>query len=74
MHALPWQNNINLHREKLLQISVLSLKGEELQRSLPPEGELDLGNAGGDRASPSLSRPPDPWAIPVISIATVPQQ
>ncbi len=42
MHALPQQhepleykNNINLLEEKMLQISALSLEGEELQRRLP---------------------------------------
>ncbi len=64
----------NLLGEKLLQISALSLKGEELQLRLPPERALDLGNTGGNRANPSPTRPPDLCAIPVISLAAVPQQ
>ncbi len=35
---------------------------------------LDLGKRCGDRANPSPTRPPDLYAIPAISLATVPQQ
>ncbi len=52
MHALPRQNNINLHREKLLQISVLSLKGEELQRSLPPRESARSGECRWRQGEP----------------------
>ncbi len=44
MHALP--------RQRVMQQLALSQKGEGAQRGLP-ERELDLRNAGGDRASPS---------------------
>ncbi len=39
-----------------------------------PKRALDLGNTGGNRANPSPTRPPDLCAIPVISLAAVPQQ
>ncbi len=82
MHALPRQHashsdkkTISISSEKDSCSSALTQKGEEPQRGLPyPERALDLGNAGGDRSSPSPTRPPDPCAIPAISIAAVPQQ
>ncbi len=65
---------INLLGEKLLQISALSLKGEELQLRLPPRESARPGETGGNRANPSPTRPPGLCAIPVISLAAVPQQ
>ncbi len=45
--------------------------GKKPQRGLPEPRERaqDLGNAGGERASPSPTRQPDPCAILAISIA-----
>ncbi len=65
---------INLLGKKLLQISARSLKGEELQLRLPPRESARPGETGGNRANPSPTRPPDLCAIPVISLAAVPQQ
>ncbi len=44
------------------------------QHASRSEQKLDLGNTGGNRANPSPTRPPDLCAIPVISLAAVPQQ
>ncbi len=82
MHALPRQHashsdekQYQSPRRKIAAAARSHKGGRTAARaSVLRERALDLGNAGGDRASPSLTRPPDPCAIPAISIAAVPQQ
>ncbi len=69
MHALPRQHAS--HSEKN---NINFLWRENCSARFRPEKTLDLGNAGGNRASPSPTCSSDPYAIPVISIAAVPQQ
>ncbi len=69
MHALPQQ--YASHSDiKTIQIS---LDKNCCSAGFRHERALDLGNAGGNRESPSLTRPPDPCAIPTISIAATPR-
>ncbi len=49
-------------------------RGKNYSLGFRPERALDLGNTGGNRANPSPTCPPDLYAIPVISLAAVPQQ
>ncbi len=63
------KNNINfLWRENCCRLACSHSRGKNCSASFCPERALDLGNAGGNRASPSPTRPPDPCAIPVFSI------
>ncbi len=50
------------------------LQPDHRKNCVYPDRALDLGNTGGNRANPSPTRPPDLCAIPVISLAAVPQQ
>ncbi len=66
MHVLPLQNTSHSgYKNKI------SLLGEKINHELSlkggrphPERALNLGNAGGDRASPSPTHSPDPCFNP----------
>ncbi len=60
--------------ENFLLKESFRLQPDHRKNCVYPERALDLGNTGGNRANPSPTRPPDLCAIPVISLAAVPQQ
>ncbi len=67
MHALPRQHTSHSDkkqyqslRRKIAAAARSHKGGRTAAWASVPERALDLGNAGGDRASPSLTRPPDP--------------
>ncbi len=65
---------INLLGEKLLQISALSLKGEELQLRLPPRESARPGEIQVEIGRTRLQPVRQIYVRPVISLAAVPQQ
>ncbi len=69
MRALPRQ-----HARNCCRLAHSHSRGKNYSLGFRPERALDLGNTGGNRANPSPTRPPDLCAIPVISLAAVPQQ
>ncbi len=81
INALPRQHahhsdikTISIFLEKNCCRIALSHKVKNCSAGFWPERVFDLGNAGGDSASPSQNHSPDPCSIPAISIAAVPQQ
>ncbi len=65
---------INLLERNCCRLAHSHSRGKNYSLGFRPERALDLGNTGGNRANPSPTRPPDLCAIPVISLAAVPQQ